>query len=292
MDKAIIAATALVSIALILFSYAPQVQSIHPNELTSTSSSPNISAHVQVYSSCEEGSQYLFVPLNSSGISVFPYWHIYLYGRGTFSFTVNDSIVEAGVAVNNTHFSFFWNESAGSSISALLNFDGTIYSFHDVISGPLNDQVINSVSLYSTLAGQNQILSVLPNQSGDIMYPTWTAEFHSSQRLNFSIYVQGKAIDSGYVLGSKRVIFNVSGSMVSVQIILGNKSYKYPNEFISSIPIEKYFGPKPPALQYTLGQYETGIAKGFIAGIMGLFVSLLVVRKIVVEKKKREVRIF
>ena len=123
------------------------------------------------------------------------------------------------------------------------------------------------------------------------MFPTWTVAFHSTQRLNYSIYVKGKLVESGSVIGNKNVSFNVSGSSVSVQVILGTKTYSYPNELISSVPIEKYYGPKPPAALYTLTQYEYGIARAFVASLFTVLVLLLSERKIIIEREKREVHI-
>ena len=90
------------------------------------------------------------------------------------------------------------------------------------------------------------------------------------------------------MIGNKNVSFNVSGSSVSVQVILGTKTYSYPNELISSVPIEKYYGPKPPAALYTYSQYEVGIAKGFVAAIFGVAIAMFSGRKYILEKEKRE----
>ena len=261
---------------------------VSENQFTSIS---HTSPHVQIYSSCQDGTQYLYVPLNSSGISVFPLWEIYLYGNGNFKLTINNTVVESGVVVNNIHIKYDWTAGKGNRTTAILNFDNTNYSFNDILSGPLNDQVIQSVTVTSVLKGQNQVLAAESNVSGDLMFPTWTVAFHSTQRLNYSIYIKGKVIESGSVLGNKNVTFNVSGSSVSVQVILGTKTYSYPNELISSVPIEKYYGPKPPAARYTLTQYEYGIARAFVASLFTVLVLLLSERKIIIEREKREVHI-
>ena len=258
---------------------------VSENQFTSIS---HTSPHVQIYSSCQDGTQYLYVPLNSSGISVFPLWQIYLYGNGDFKLTVNNTVVESGVVVDSIHIKYDWITGKGNRTSAILNFDNTNYTFDDILSGPLNDQVIQSVTVTSVLKGQNQVLAAESNVSGDLMFPTWTVAFHSTQRLNYSIYIKGKVIESGSVLGNKNVTFNVSGSSVSVQVILGTKTYSYPNELISSVPIEKYYGPKPPAALYTYSQYEVGIAKGFVAAIFGVAIAMFSGRKYILEKEKRE----
>ena len=76
---------------------------VSENQFTSIS---HTSPHVQIYSSCRDGTRYLYVPLNSSGISVFPLWQIYLYGNGDFKLTVNNTVVESGVVVDSIHIRF------------------------------------------------------------------------------------------------------------------------------------------------------------------------------------------
>ncbi|MGP6208013.1 hypothetical protein ACNF42_08315 [Cuniculiplasma sp. SKW3] len=287
-SKAITISISAAFIVLILLSGIPSAQAPQEEVLEFTSTASHVSPHVQVYSSCVNGNQYLFVPVNSSGISVFPYWQIYLFGSGSFSLIVNNSVAETGVSVNSILISYTWNEDIGNRTSAVLNFQGINYTFDDILSGPLNDQIIQSVYVTSELHGQNQILAAESNVSGDLMYPTWTASFHSTQKLNFSIYLGRKMIRSGLVLGNKNVTFNVSGSVVTVQIILGGRTYNFPNELISTVPIEKYYGPKPPAALYTYSQYEIAIAKGFVAAIFGVAVAMFSGRKYVIEKEKRE----
>lgn len=288
MRKIILLTSVLFLVVIFLFSGAYQPNHDGNSELTVTqlSATSHVSQHVQIYSTCQAGNQYLFVPLNSSGVSVFPIWQIYLYGNGNFELYVNNSVAEGGTVVNSIHTTFDWPNV--NITKARLYFEGVNYTFDDLISGQLNDQVIQAVSVTSILKGQNQILAGESNVSGDLMYPTWTVTFHSTQRLNYSIYLKGKEIQSGYVLGNKNVTFNVTGSTVTVQVILGSKTYSYPNELISSVPIQKYYGPKPPAAVYTYSEYEIGIAKGFVAAIFGVAVAMFSARKYVLEKEKRE----
>lgn len=288
-NKVVTLFTAAAFIFLILVSGMPAVQTAQPDVAEFTSTASHLSPHVQVYSSCVAGNQYLFVPLNSSGISVFTYWQIYLFGAGDFKLTINNSVAESGVSVNSIHITYTWNEAKGNRTSAVLQFNGVNYTFNDILSGPLNDQVIQSVSVTSRLKGQNQILAGESNVSGDLMYPTWTVSFHSTQKLNYSIYLKGKLIDSGYVLGNRNVTFNVTGSTVTVQVVLGSKTYSYPNELISSVPIQKYYGPKPPPLAYTYSDIEYALARGFVSAIFGVLIALLVGRKYALEREKRSV---
>ena len=54
-------------------------------EIASSSGSP--SQHVSIYSTFSGKNEELYVPVNSSGILVYPDWHIWLYGSGSFAFS-------------------------------------------------------------------------------------------------------------------------------------------------------------------------------------------------------------
>jgi hypothetical protein len=277
--------------SLVLFIFAgigttvdSQQTQITDSQFTTTSQT---SLHVQIFSVCQSGNQYLYVPVNSSGISVFPLWEIYLYGNGNFKLTVNNTVVESGVVVNNIHIKYDWTAGKGNRTTAILNFDNTNYTFDDILSGPLNDQVIQSVTVTSVLKGQNQILAAESNVSGDLMFPTWTVAFHATQRLNYSIYENGKLVESGSVIGNKNVSFNVSGSSVSVQVILGQRTYTYPNELISSVPLSRYYGPKPPTNTATFLDEVFAAVKGVFGLFPAMVLSYLGVKPLVIARKER-----
>jgi len=246
------------------------------------------SPHVIVYSTLNGGNQDLYVPVNSSGDQVYPDWHIYLYGSGHFSFRINGSTVESGDSLGAFNFSYTWNLPAGSYANATLIFAGTAYTFSDILTGLLSNKSIESVTVSSSYPGQDQFLTVSSGTSGALMYPHWIVSLKSTQNESYSIYVNGQEILSGYVYGSKTVDFNVSGSSASVIVGLGSKVYKYPKELIATIPIQKYYGPKPPALQYTLAEYEYGIARAFVASAFAILISLFTARKYLLEKERRE----
>jgi hypothetical protein len=246
------------------------------------------SPHVTVYSTYGSSNQDLYVPVNSSGIQVYPDWHVYLYGQGSFDFSINGSTVESGVSLGVFNFSYTWNLPGGAYANATLTFQGVSYRFSDIITGPLSNRVIQSVTVSSSYSGQDQFLTVSAGTSGALMYPHWIVSMESTQNESYSIYVNGQEIQSGYVYGSKTVDFNVSGSSASVIVGLGSKVYKYPKEFIATIPIQKYYGPKPPALQYTLAEYEYGIARAFVASAFAILISLFTARKYLLEKERRE----
>ena len=121
------------------------------------------------------------------------------------------------------------------------------------------------------------------------MYPHWIVTMQSTTNESYSVYLNGKELMFGYVYGSKTVDFNVSGSSATVTIGLGNQVYKYPNELVAKIPIQKCYGPKPPPLQYTLSEYEFGIARAFVASAFAIIIALFTARKYLLEKERREV---
>ena len=268
--------------------------SVVPSQVSGNSpavSNGSTSQHVSIYSTFSGKNEELYVPVNSSGILVYPDWHIYLYGSGSFTFSANGTIIETGVSLGAFDFSYTFSGPSGSTANASLIFQGVAYTFKDTIIGPLSHHVIESVSVSSSYPGQDQFLSVSSGVSGALMYPHWIATLQSSENETYSILVNGQQIASGTVVGTKAVDFNVTGNTTSVSIGLGTHVYRYPNEIISTIPIQKYYGPKPPTLQYTFAEYEYGIIKAFIASLFAVVIASFSVRKWVVEHEKREVRL-
>jgi len=249
------------------------------------------SQHVSIYSTFSGKNEELYVPVNSSGILVYPDWHIWLYGSGSFTFSSNGTTIETGVSLGTFDFSYTFPGPSGSTANASLVFQGVTYTFSDTIIGPLSHHVIESVSVSSSYPGQDQFLTLSPGISGGLMYPHWVATLQSSENESYSILVNGQQIASGTVVGTKTVDFNVTGNVTSVSIGLGTHVYKYPDETIATVPIQKYYGPKPPTLQYTFAEYEYGIIKAFVASLFAVVIASFSVRKWVVEHEKREVRL-
>ena len=249
------------------------------------------SQHVSIYSTFSGKNEELYVPVNSSGILVYPDWHIWLYGSGSFTFSSNGTTIETGVSLGTFDFSYTFPGPSGSTANASLVFQGVTYTFSDTIIGPLSHHVIESVSVSSSYPGQDQFLTLSPGISGGLMYPHWVATLQSSENESYSILVNGQQIASGTVVGTKTVDFNVTGNVTSVSIGLGTHVYKYPDETIATVPIQKYYGPKPPTLKYTFAEYEYGIIKAFVASLFAVVIASFSVRKWVVEHEKREVRL-
>ena len=287
MHKAVILFLFLLSISLFLLAGVNTTQSeVHPEgSLVSSSTSIDTSVHVVIYSTYS-GSQYdIYVPVNSTGVSVYPVWHIQLYGKGSFSFIVNSTQVESGFSLGSFNLSYTFT---GNQAVATLDFDGK-YTFNDIITPELTDHNIQSVQVYSCYPGQAQYLTVQNGVSGALMYTHWVATMQSTQNVSYSIYVGGQSLASGYFVGTKDISFNVTGSSATVTIGIGKIVYRYPSEPISSVPVSKYYGPKPPALAYTASDLEYALARGFVAALFAVVVALLVVRKYALEKEKRSV---
>ena len=247
------------------------------------------SQHVSIYSTFSGKNEELYVPVNSSGILVYPDWHIWLYGSGSFTFSSNGTTIETGVSLGTFDFSYTFPGPSGSTANASLVFQGVTYTFSDTIIGPLSHHVIESVSVSSSYPGQDQFLTLSPGISGGLMYPHWVATLQSSENESYSILVNGQQIASGTVVGTKTVDFNVTGNVTSVSIGLGTHVYKYPDETIATVPIQKYYGPKPPTLQYTFAEYEYGIIKAFVASLFAILIALFTAKKYLIEKERREV---
>ena len=247
------------------------------------------SPHVQIFSTFGSSSQELFVPVNSSSTDVYPDWHIFLFGTGSFTFSVNGTVVETGQSVSDYNLTYDFNVPGNTRVNASLQFMGTTYSFSDIIVGPLSSHPVTSVQVSSSMKGQNQFLSVKPGQSGVLMYSNWTITMISSQESNYEIYLGGSLQKNGTIAGTDTVFLNITGSSASVTVQIGSNVYHFDNEIIARVPLQKYYGPKPPPLQYTLSEYEYGIARAFVASAFAIIIALLTARKYLLEKERREV---
>lgn len=283
--KAFLAVLLVLVFACMAFSSAGVAQPYSPE--VATASQP-ASGHVVVYSTIANSNDLLYIPVNSTNVQAYPVWHVYLFGSGSFSFKANGTTVETGVSLGACNFTYSWH-TYDKYANASLVFSGVTYSFHAILSGILTRHEVESVSIVSSYPGQKQYLSVSPGQSGALMYPHWMVTFISTENTSYSINVNGQTIQSGTVVGTQTIDFNITGSTASVIIGLGTHVYKYPDEIIASTPIQKYYAPKPPSLAYTVSQYELGIAKAFVASGFAIAIALFTARKYLLEKEKREV---
>ena len=281
---------------LISFIIVPSIIIIAPQNITSQDrnaapANSTTPSHILIYSTYGNSNEELFVPANSSGLDVYPVWHIHLYGSGSFNMKVNGSTVETGYSNGQFSFSYSFSSPGGTHINASVKFSGITYSFNDIITGPLSNQAIESVSVSSSYTGQNQFLTVQPGKSGALMYPHWTIKMESTQNETYSIVLDGQTMASGNVHGNKSVNLNVSGTSASVVVGIGSHVFSFPHEIIATVPIQKFYGPRPPPLVFTTAQYEEGLVKAFIASFFAILISFLGVRNWILEQRKREVMV-
>ena len=76
------------------------------------------------------GGVFLYVPLNSTGVLVYPQWHVDFTSSSNASYTIYVSglNVAAGTVLGQKHVAF---NVTGSQTSVLIGFAGTTYSFTD-----------------------------------------------------------------------------------------------------------------------------------------------------------------
>ncbi|EQD29093.1 hypothetical protein B1B_18773, partial [mine drainage metagenome] len=179
----------------------------------------------------------------------------------------------------------------GEQFNVTMTFQGIHYYFDDIARNSASFVNTQSVSVMTSYPGENQFLTVSSGEQGVLLYPDWEITLRADFPENYTIMENGGIVKSGTAQGITGIPLTVNGTTVSVEVSLGGKVYSYKNEFVANIPIQKYYGPKPPPLQFTLSQYEYGIARAFVASLFGIFISILSVRKWIIEREKREVQI-
>ena len=244
---------------------------------------------ILVLSSISGGAQELYVPLNSTGIEAYPDWNVTFLQPGSYSIVYNGSLLESGSATSGYTIS---HDFPMHTISVCILFAGSNYSFSHVnIIGQLSSTVTQYASVMSSFPGQNQYLSALPGQQGVLMYGNWNLSMYSSINSSYSVTVDSHVQYQGFILGHRHVSLNFSVSPVTVFITIGSRTFSFPDEIITTVPLQHYYGPKPPPLIYTAAQYESGLEKAFAASVFAILISILSVRKFVIEREKREVQV-
>ena len=261
--------------------------------LASTSSASPVSADsvsapaLSIVSSMPHSNDIRDLPLNSSNIQEYPIWNVTFYTSQHFSIEVDNKIMETGTGPISISLNLSTYETKYVNVNITVG--STVYHFKNIqITGLPPEVGIQYASVISYMPGQNQYLYAFQNHSVQ-MYPDWEIYLFSSFYLPYSIYENGRLVESGHMVGSKTVYLNVTGSTVSVDISIGSHVYKYPNEAIASEPLDKLYQKAPPPLVYTVAQYEEGLAKAFVASLFAILISLLSVKKYVTEHRKREV---
>lgn len=228
----------------------------------------------------------LYLPENSSGLNMYPIWNISILNSGAFAISVNGKVLTSGsgpITVSE-------NMSSYRIANMTITSGSTNYVYSDIsIIGLPPEISIYSVAIVSHYPGQNQYLAVPEGKSGALTYPVWDINITSSNNVPYSIYENGVDIYHGTILGSRNFQLNITGNSTSVIVSLGGHIFNFKNELVAHVPVQQYYAPKPPALVYSVVQYELGIAKAFVASIFAIVISLFSVRKFLKEHRKREV---
>ena len=279
-------------IALISIIIVPQIIIIDAQQPNAFASANAIqpSPHLAIYSEYSNSHEILSVPVNSSGLDIYPNWTIFLYGSGSYTLSMNGSILQTGYS-HNSQITYAFSVPGNTHIKATLRYQGINYTFNDTIIGPVSTHILQSVSLSTSCHNQNQYLTASPGQSGVLLYPHWNITMKSSLNSTYKIYLGGSLQYSGVFSGAKSKNLTIPGNTTSVTVQIGNHVYKYPNELIARVPIKKYYAPRPPPLVFTAAQYEEGLVKAFIASFFAILISFLGVRKWILEQRKREVMV-
>jgi hypothetical protein len=151
---------------------------------------------------------------------------------------------------------------------------------------------IRSISVYTAYPGQNQYLAIPPNTSAVLVYPAWTITLITDENLSYAAYLNGLQVAQGTVNGQTVLHLNVTGQTVSVQVGFGDTIYRFDNEFLSTVPLSSYYAPTPPPLVATEEQVLIEGAQVLGAFVMAVLGAMFVARRIVIERKKRQIQEF
>jgi hypothetical protein len=254
--------------------------------VSSASGIPQI-PQVQVYTSLNDTNQYLFVPLNSSGLNTYPEWYISIFSSQKYSLFIDGNLTESGYGPININQDFYHQ----SNVSVQLTIGKTVYTFTDEkIIGSQPSVNIQSVSAVSSYRGQNQQLTALPGQSGQLMYSNWTITLKSGSNESYAIYVGKNEVDRGYVLGSENIELNISKGPATVTVGLGSKTYTFSNELIASVPLKQYYSPPKPPLVATALDIVYAVGIGVIDFAIWMVVAGTTFRPWIMDKLKRKPR--
>ncbi len=170
---------------------------------------------------------------------------------------------------------------------------GVNYTYRDTrIVSFLTSTDISSVSVTSDLQGSSQILTVSPGQRGMLMFPTWHVSMQSSRNVSYSIDLNGNLVSSGFVSGSLRVSFNVTAREASLAVQLGSKTYSFPGELVSNVPLNEYYSSGSAPAPLVASALQVILAVGAGAGVFGIWMLVggLTLRPWVMDRMKRRPR--
>ena len=253
----------------------------------STASVIPTTPQIQVYSSLNNTNQYLFIPLNSSDLNTYPQWHISIFSNQKYSLFIDGNVTESGYGPITITENFYHQDN----VSVEVDIGNTVYSFsNEKIIGSQPTVNIQSVTAISYYKGQNQRLTALPGESGQLMYSNWTITLKSGSNESYAIYVGKSEVDQGYVLGSVEIPVNISKGPATVTVGLGSKTYVFSNELIASVPLKQYYSPPKPPLVATALDIVYAIGIGVVVFAIWIVVAGTTFRPWIMDRMKRKPR--
>lgn len=242
---------------------------------------------VQVYTSLNNTKQYLFMPLNSTGLNAYPEWHISIFSAQNYELYVNGNLTESGIGPISLLEGFYQY----NNLTVQVKVGNTLYTFTDeVIIGSQPTVNVQSVSAISSYRGQNQQLTAIPGESGQLMYSNWTITLKSGSNETYVIYEGKNKVDSGYVLGTTQIFLNISKGPVTVTVGLGSRTYVFSNELIATVPLKQYYSPPKPPLVATALDIVYAIGIGVVVFAIWIVVAGTTFRPWIMDRMKRKPR--
>lgn len=278
---ALILIMVLVSMMLIPTTSAPSVTSSSVNpDLVST-------PQVQVYTALNGSNEYLFLPVNSSGLNAYPDWYVSIFPSESYSIFVNGNKTTTGIGP----ICLTENFANLSKVTMLIQVGSVSFTFtNETIVGVQPVVNIQGVLVISTFPGQDQQLSILPGQSGKLMYPDWNIIMKSGTNVSYGIFIGAQEVYSGHVLGEKSVSLNVSKSPATVTVGLGSKTYTFSNELIATVPLKQYYSPPKAPLVATAFDIIFAVGVGVSVLAIWFVVAGITFRPWIMDRMKRKPR--
>lgn len=212
----------------------------------------------------------------TNGSIVFPEWTFWIYGNTTYKIYIDGLLVQEGVNIGTG--TFHYNFALGEhNVSVFLG--QTAYNFKDVhIIYGIATQPYQSVYIESTYPGVNQQLIVYNNQTGVVTYAHMKIQMISSTPATYKIYVNSQFYQSGNITTPTYYVpLFENTTSVSITVYLGGKLYNFDNMPIAKVPLQQKKTSPQQQLIYTQLEQDILQVRLYIAAVMSLVVSLLVV---------------
>nr|BAF30826.1 hypothetical protein [Thermoplasma acidophilum] len=259
--------------ALLLFFLIPSI--------ASASTGPAQPAFIIL--SHENNGMTLFLEPNQNGQVMFPEWNISILTNAFFKITLNNSTITQGTGP----YSETLNLSQYQKANFTITIGNTEYIENNVsIIGETDPSPIISAEITTTLSGQ-PTLTAQPGQTGQILHQNATITMISTQQEPYKIYVNGNMISTGTAMGTSSINTTLPTGDTSIQVIIGSTILNFNNEIVTSLTLQKYYGPQPPPLVATLIEEIFSTVKGVLAAIADIPLLYLGVSGLIKTHKNR-----